>query len=442
MAKKKQHGHLPLPSTEEDVIHGKRSHRHSRRHVDSKDNAFPVWFVYVAWLASAPCMIALAVFALHPAILEHLLDEGGAHQAQQQAQQPSTMLGRKKKAPISQHQSVVHIVDASAPTPSPYARTLTVPPPAAPNSPPPPPSPPPPLPPSPLPPPSRPPSPNPPRGPPPLPPPLPGHPVVARILERFRNAKAGAALKRLVDAGVWIHQFDGWEDPLRLWKPCPTRCDDDDFHNFCNQCGFHGDRLSVSVIYAQMADRADRKEGGIPLVSFDGGLILNADEVTPLCAFGADGATLNSNCDPPGRHGTCIPGCGDPPLWCERNQPLLMNNCRCGFFNCNGRPRPWRPEDLGYVLEQHREHGLPYRSPQFHSGYNEVVLAVDTWNRHLPKVVTAFFIVEGSSKQQEQRVRDTHKAFLKELGKTAAETPLLMLRPQNWEAPLTILDNV
>lgn len=119
-----------------------------------------------------------------------------------------------------------------------------------------------------------------------------------------------------------------------------------------------------------------------------------------------------------------------------------MNNCRCGFFNCNGRPRPWRPEDLGYVLEQHREHGLPYRSPQFHSGYNEIVLAVDTWNRHLPKVVTAFFIVEGSSKQQEQRVRDTHKAFLKELGKTAAETPLLMLRPQNWEAPLTILDNV
>ena len=194
--------------------------------------------------------------------------------------------------------------------------------------------------------------------------------MVARLHAAFANTRLGASMRGLSDGGVYLHQFDGWEDPMRAWKPCPRQCDEDDEHSACVSCSSKGDRISASVVYGAMAERADRHEGGIPLMSLDGGLVLNPDVLTLLCAYGADGATMNNNCQPPGRRDDCIPGCGGPPQWCELDRPLLMNDCRCGFYNCEGRPRPWRPEHLGYVLEQHKLHGLRHRSPpQYHSGY-------------------------------------------------------------------------
>lgn len=195
--------------------------------------------------------------------------------------------------------------------------------------------------------------------------------------------------------------------------------------------------MSASIMYAAMAERDDRRNGGIPLVSYDSGLVLDPSKLKLLCVFGGDGATLNNNCNPPGKHGRCVPGCGDPPLWCDIHRPLLMNNCRCGFVNCEGRPRPWKPEHLGYVMEQHREHGLEYRTPQFHSGYNEVVFDSATWP--LPDAVIAFFIVEGSGDREAQQARDEHAAFLKEFGLSAAQTPLLRLKMRDWDAPFEIV---
>ena len=224
---------------------------------------------------------------------------------------------------------------------------------------------------------------------------------------------------------------------MRKWKPCPAVCDKDDFHSFCNQCSFHGDRMSASVMYGEMGEREDRKNGGIPLVSYDSGMVLDASKLNLLCVFGGDGATLNNNCNPPGKHGRCVPGCGDPPLWCDIHQPLLMNNCPCGFVNCNGRPRPWKPEHLGYVMEQHRERGVPYKTPQFHSGYNEVVFDSAKWP--MPHAVLAFFVVEGSGNREQDEAREVHAAFLKEFKLTAAQMPLLRLRPKEWDAPFEVI---
>ena len=280
------------------------------------------------------------------------------------------------------------------------------------------------------------------RSPPPSPPPpgrpSPGLEVVSRLHDAFHNAKLGNLLRSQSDAGVYIHSFDEWEDPVRRWLPCPQTCDHDDYNGACHACSWKGDRISASVIHSQLGERRDRRDGGIPLVSTEGGLILDPASVTILCVFGADGATLNSNCQPSGQSAGCVPGCGNPPDWCDVDQPLLMNNCRCSFHNCNGRPRPYQPEHLGYVMEQHKLHGIEWKSPQFHSGYNEVVLDGTDWPA--PQVVLGFYIVEGGTPQQEAKTREVHRKFLEEYDtRSEADTPLLVLRPQNWAVPFELI---
>ena len=88
-------------------------------------------------------------------------------------------------------------------------------------------------------------------------------------------------------------------------------------------------------------------------------------------------------------------------------------------------------------MEQHRTHGLPYKTPQFHSGYNEVVF--DSANWPLPDAIIAFFVVEGSGTNEQAQARDAHAAFLKEFDRTAAQTPLLKLRTKDWDAPFEVL---
>ena len=50
----------------------------------------------------------------------------------------------------------------------------------------------------------------------------------------------------------------------------------------------------------------------------------------------------------------------------------MVGFCRCGFGWCEGRPRPWRPEDLGALLEAHAEHGSAFEGAGKFKGYNEV----------------------------------------------------------------------
>jgi len=94
------------------------------------------------------------------------------------------------------------------------------------------------------------------------------------------------------------------------------------------------------------------------------------------------------------------------------------------------------------VLEQHRDYGPQYKTPQFHSGYNEIVLDVTGWDRALPSLIQAFFIVDGGSAQAEEKSRAAHKAFLEAFPQvSAADVPMLRFRPQNWEAPFAVIAN-
>ena len=224
-----------------------------------------------------------------------------------------------------------------------------------------------------------------------------------------------------------LHQLDGWETDAAPWKPC---------HSVSGRaCGRYGDRISCMLVYRSMGDRKDRL--AIPLISLDGGLVIRPEVNRVLCVFGGDGASLNNNCDPPGIHDGCIPGCGTNPEWCSKSRPLLANNCRCGLFNCNGRPRPWRASDAGFVMEQHEKYGPDYSEPGFHSGYNEVVLESRRWEANLPQAVQAFFFIRGAS--DEAAIRRAHANFLAEYSLAAQEVPLLQLDPGRWDDPFELV---
>lgn len=149
-----------------------------------------------------------------------------------------------------------------------------------------------------------------------------------------------------------------------------------------------------------------------------------------LGPYGGDGATRGKICNPPGRSATCIPACitaydagADDAVrayerWCDPHATLPTDQ------TCSGHP--WRPEELGVVLERDRlvtERRLPRQHGQV---YNELVL--DGWrhNANLPRSVEAFFATPGD---ETGPVRRHHAAFLREHGLSAAQVPLLAYRP-------------
>ena len=311
-----------------------------------------------------------------------------------------------------------------------------------------PPSPSPPPPPSPSPPPPSPstpplpPSPSP--SPPPLsPPPYPPPPTIAhRLNARFalevdveniggilkpkaRNGDGDAGGRadadgRLDEAGIIIHQFDGRGPLTAWWSPCPKLPErrlpeDRAYPSFCadEQAALRRNRISGSIIRARMRHAEVRgpergKDLEMPLFSFDSGVVLNPESggVQLFCAYGMDGSidgggTGSQNCLVSGSTAsdsavtvsfTCVPGCGDPPEWCEpRNE---FDRCVCGFGQCTGKVQPWRPADLQTLLRIHADRWwVDYGGPGSYTGYNEIVLDADAWIDSLPAAVEAIFFV-------------------------------------------------
>ena len=70
----------------------------------------------------------------------------------------------------------------------------------------------------------------------------------------------------------------------------------------------------------------------------------------------------------------CIPGCGNPPQWCRREGVIVKGRqrCPCSFGWCNGRPNPYKPEDLGSLLEQFDTYGEEFTQVGVYKGYNEM----------------------------------------------------------------------
>ena len=291
---------------------------------------------------------------------------------------------------------------------------------------------------------------------------VPSHVSANKVAEEI-NARFRRNFHSVLNSGVIMHSFDGWEDPDAPWSPCPEMGGS----GVCGRAEIQPrrDRVSASIVYAGMhrADRPDRNV--IPVYSFDGGVILRPDRVTLLCAYGNDGAIdyggKNCRVTGPTASSTCVPGCGDPPNWCDANGGAIDGWCQCGFGWCGGeKVRPWRPEDLSKLIEKHATLGSRYTGMGSYTGYNEIVVDSSSWVETLPGAIEAFFFFDGCSGQANtplssqlprdgtgskscegasEFVRTKHADFLRRFHLTEHDVPLLSFRQAEWSTPFATL---
>eukprot|EP00965_Chrysotila_dentata_P026106 865869-Pleurochrysis_carterae.AAC.1 len=260
--------------------------------------------------------------------------------------------------------------------------------------------------------------------------------------------------------GVLLHQFDGWEDPQRPWAPCPRSGGG----GICADTGtaMRRDRVSATLIFREL-NSPSHARGVIGVYSFGGGVVLRPSSVSVNCAYGADGAIDYGEQNCRKGEGQCVPGCGVPPHFCSRDAPLVSSWCRCSFAWCDGRPRPWAPADVGFMLRQQADFGNEFSGFGTYTGYNEIVLDSDYWMAQLPRAIDAFFFVECGSwgnlpgitpassqittlsneflrsirscQAAEDYTRGVHALFEAEYGVGTAA--LLKLRLDRWDQPFT-----
>jgi len=138
----------------------------------------------------------------------------------------------------------------------------------------------------------------------------------------------------------------------------------------------------------------------------------------------------------------CVPGCGDPPEWCL---PGDEGACGCNFDNkCRGRLRPWKPAQLGWLLNTHAESGARARGINTWTGYAEVVVDAERTFASPAAAVEAFFYSDSghygpngraSVDESAQRVCKVRRAFLGALRLDPCQVPVLRLRIGNWTEP-------
>lgn len=193
----------------------------------------------------------------------------------------------------------------------------------------------------------------------------------------------------------------------------------------------------------------------IPMFSYDAGVVYRPSKTKVNCAFGRDGAVddLKPRCRE--GQGACVPGCGSPPNWCDPEHLRYGGWHVCGFtWDGAGGLRPWRPEDLGKLLdEQANNWGADYKGIGNFKGYNEVVVRSRDVLNSLPSSIEAIFLTECNAGQSNldyqgrtapscavahERGRSMYQRFLAAYGLSEAEFPLLMLRPDDWVEPFVL----
>ena len=74
----------------------------------------------------------------------------------------------------------------------------------------------------------------------------------------------------------------------------------------------------------------------------------------------------------------------------------------------------------------------------------QVILSSAKLNSRLPRAISAFFVLNEHDAHFDPALKiDTvqaHSDYLAEYGLTAEQVPLLMLTPDNWEAPFAIFE--
>lgn len=260
-----------------------------------------------------------------------------------------------------------------------------------------------------------------------------------------------------LEAGVLIHQLDGLEDAARTFSPCSKQSNSQNCH--ASRTAARSERTSSSMIFAGLGVRNQ----AIPTFSLDGGVVLRPSETNLLCAYGVDGSiddnkplSCNGHSDP---H-RCVPGCGQPPDWCSRNNAHDEGAwLTCGMNWGRGGVRPWRPNEVGGrggLLDHFAREGEPFTGVGNFKGYNEFVVDTSAWIEKLPRSVEAIFILDCNDNDQNlvygaadgrgtaancrdahANAREMHRKYLETYGLTALQFPLLKLQPGNWQTPFS-----
>jgi len=240
--------------------------------------------------------------------------------------------------------------------------------------------------------------------------------VAARLNDRFVHGHPSAARNsKPYGAGVVMHQFDNFEANGRPWAPC-----DGSWQYKCKGGSFAG-RMSTMIVFKSMHERRDRV--AVPLIGWGGGIVV-APDIKVKCAYGDDGSTYRAN-----------GGCYDN--WCDPGNPWRGGN-PCGFGGANTIDHAWHSYHLSSMLELYNKHSQHYRSPQFYSGYNELVYDAHDWNSHLPHTVEAFFgLFTQNGYNPNGATARQHRAFLQQYGVSDQDIPLLDFDPRNWNAPFS-----
>jgi hypothetical protein len=110
---------------------------------------------------------------------------------------------------------------------------------------------------------------------------LPAAPLAATLNARFnRDVTKFASL----EAGVLIHQLDGFQDAELPWAPCSGSSRSHNCQGTRTSSRRH--RVSCSVIFAGL----HRKDASIPTFSVDAGVVLRPSMANVLCGYGNDGS--------------------------------------------------------------------------------------------------------------------------------------------------------
>jgi hypothetical protein len=274
---------------------------------------------------------------------------------------------------------------------------------------------------------------------------------VQAINARFRR---DVKMHEAFEAGVLVHQLDGFEDQAKRWSPCA----EDSRSGNCqgSRTRARRSRVSASMIFAGLQSR----DGRIPTFSLDGGVILRPSTIHAFCGYGIDGSIddnkpLSCNHIDPS---TCVPGCGDPPRWCNKANPHDEGAwLTCGLGWGSNGVRPWRQQDFGGaggLFDLFEQSGANFEGVGSFSGYNEIVVDADNWIGLLPHSVEGIFMIEcddndvnlrygaadgGGTAMNCRDARanaiDLHRKFIQEYELSESDFPLLTLRPGNWEEP-------
>ena len=222
----------------------------------------------------------------------------------------------------------------------------------------------------------------------------------------------------LGEVGIIMHSIDGFEDPSKPWRACST--------DPASGCDFLSDRISASIIFQGKTVSFVESDGA----TYDqrGSYIINPDTAWLLCAYGGDGATRGKGCRPPGPSENCIPACipqydgvdsvNSYDRWCDASK-----SSHPADHWCDGRP--WRPEQIGDMLERDRLATKQGEDRVHGMTYNEVIVDGFRMNAQLPGSVEAFVVSPGDDMGA---MLEVYLAWRKEYPE--ADVPLLSYHPE------------